>query len=243
MYIAAIAAAIARTLRGGWRESGHGLKWVWCALAVYGGLVLGAHVLHQFVVYDRLARQMLPFMCLAAAGGLAPLEERRLGSTSALRVIQVALILGFAMNVLPFITQRFPRELVADVMRTYGEAQVRLDTTVFNSVDTTVALFLPVDPEDAAAAGARKRYVLLNAKDIWTDHKLPGWKPPPRGQVLFQTRHPRQLRALQYPGLHTRSAAAAPAHRLLDATDRHAGAASVAGARTVAHATVYSPRL
>ena len=200
VYVAGIALAISHALRSGLRESLSGLKWVWCALAVYSGLVLGAHVLHQFVVYDRLARQMLPFMCLAAAAGLAPLEERRLGSTNALRVVQGVLVLLFAMNVLPFIKQRFPRELVADVMRTYGEAQVRLDTTIFNSVDATTALFLPVDPEQTAVAGARKRYVVLNARDIWMDDKLPGWKPPPRGEVLLRTPHPRQLRALQYQG-------------------------------------------
>jgi hypothetical protein len=200
VYIAAILAAARQSLHGGWRESVGRLRWVWCAAAVYGGLVLGAHVFRQFVVYDRLARQMLPFMCLAAAPGLAPLADWRVGRTSGLRIVQGVVVLLFAVNAWPLFHQRFPREIVADVMKTYGEAQVRLDTTVFRSVDVTAALFLPVRPETIEARDPGKRYVLLNAKDIWTEDKLPGWKPPPRGPVLLQTPHPRQLRALQYQG-------------------------------------------
>ena len=201
VYVLGIAAVLARALRGGGRASTGSSTWAWCAVAVYGGLVLGAHVLRQFMVYDRLARGMLPFMCLAAAGGLAPLEDWRLGRTSALRLVQGVVILLFGINAYPFIVQRFPRELVADVMRTYrGGTGSRLDTTVFHSADATVALFLPVNPERLGAPDSVRRYVLVNAKDIWTDDKLPGWKPPPHGQVLLRTPHPRQLRSLQYQG-------------------------------------------
>ena len=59
---------------------------------------------------------------------------------------------------------------------------------------------LPVELHDPGLNAQRKRYVLLNAKDLWVDGGLPGWIPPPDGKVLLTARHPRQLRSLQYHG-------------------------------------------
>lgn len=63
----------------------------------------------------------------------------------------------FSLNAWSLLTQRFPREIILEVVRAY------LDTTILGSIDATVPLFLPLDSADT---GQSKRYVLLTAKDL-----------------------------------------------------------------------------
>ncbi len=107
----------------------------------------------------------------------------------------------FVMNCLPLIEQRFPREVVGELVRTYGDGNVRLDSTILNSVDDTVPLFLPLN-RDRAGSGSNgsERYVLLNSKDIWVAAEPIRWKPPPVGRTVFAAKHPRQLLSMQYHG-------------------------------------------
>jgi hypothetical protein len=174
-----------------------GLLWLFAAVTVYAGLVLGSNGLHRFVVYDRLARQMLPFICLAAAAGLAPLFGRS-KSMPVEAIVYATVLLLFSVNIVPVLTQRFPREVVSEVIQRYGADRVGLDTTILNSLDTTIPLFLPVDVTRSTIAA--RRFILVNAKDIWTDEQPPRWKPPPRGSVVLRTPHPRQSPSMQYHG-------------------------------------------
>ena len=106
----------------------------------------------------------------------------------------------FLANCVPLLTQRFPREIAGDVIRKYGADQVRLESTMLFSVDTTVPLFLPFNADRAYSRSVPERYVLLNAKDIWMPGGRAGWRPPPAGKVLFAAKHPRQLPSMQYHG-------------------------------------------
>ncbi|HKT81408.1 MAG TPA: hypothetical protein VJP86_14380, partial [Vicinamibacterales bacterium] len=50
-------------------RSQRGLVWLAAAALIALGLGISSNVLHRFVVYDRLARQLVPFLCLASAAG------------------------------------------------------------------------------------------------------------------------------------------------------------------------------
>ena len=180
-------------------QTQNGLMWLGSAATIYLGMIVGSNVLHRFIIYDRTSRQILPFICLAAAAGLSRLGSGRwTGGRRALLLYSVTTLL-FLLNAQPLMMQRFPREIVGEVTHKYGYS-VRFDNTVLNtSSDTT--LFLPLDIDRLKSElSVPKRYVLLNAKDIWIKSGGTGWTPPPRGKVLLRARHPRQLRSMQYQG-------------------------------------------
>ena len=106
----------------------------------------------------------------------------------------------FVFNAWPLLTQRYPRDIVAKVIAQYGAENLQLDTNILNTVDATSGMFLPLDqPANFVPTLPPKRYVLLNARDIWIDGQ-PGVKDVPAGRVVATWRHPRQWRALQYHG-------------------------------------------
>lgn len=180
-------------------RSRRGLMWLGAAAIINTGLLIGSNVLHRFVVYDRLARQMLPFLCLAAAAGYASLGNGRWLSGRRAGWIYGVVATVFVINSWPLMTQRYPREIVGEVVRTYGSSNVQLDTTILHTIDATGPKFLPIESGRPESTSTPKRYVLLNASDIWIEGEL-GVKPPPRGRILLTARHPRQLRAMQYHG-------------------------------------------
>lgn len=179
------------------RRSSRGILWTSVTAGVYLGLVIGSNVFERFVVYDRLARQMWPFLCLGAAAGLSELHDGRWVSGRRACWLYGGLSVLFAWNTWPLMTQRYPREIVGEVIAKYGSANVSLDTSLLHAVDATSAMFLPL--EQAASASGPRRYVLLNARDIWIDGEL-GVTPDPKGTVVASWRHPRQLQAMQYHG-------------------------------------------
>jgi hypothetical protein len=190
LLLLVVAAGIVLSLRG----PGRGPKWAAAAAAVYTGLVLGSNVFHRFVVYDRLARPMWPFMCLAAAAGIAAAADGRWLAGRRLYGL-CAVVLGFfVVNSTPLFTQRYPRDIVHEVLVRYGAEQVGFDMTLQYAVDNSSGFLIPAEVPDTP-----KRYVLVNARDIWFEGE-PGANPLPAGRVIATWRHPRQLRLLQYHG-------------------------------------------
>jgi hypothetical protein len=185
-----VAAGLVLSLRGPAR----GRKWAAVAAALYTGLVLGSNVFHRFVVYDRLARPMWPFMCLAAAAGIAAVAEGRWLAGRRAYGLCAAVLGLFVMNSTPLFTQRYPRDIVHEVLAQYGADQVGFDMTLQHAVDNSSGFLIP-----AEVPNTPKRYVLVNARDIWFEGE-PGAKPLPDGRVVATWRHPRQLPLLQYHG-------------------------------------------
>jgi hypothetical protein len=82
---------------------------------ILGSLVLNSVVFERFVVYGRLARQLVPFVVLVTAATV-PMVESRLpaGSMHALRVATIGLLLAqAAWNFRDPLRQSFPREFLA----------------------------------------------------------------------------------------------------------------------------------
>ena len=110
-------------------------------------------------------------------------------------------MLLFLANAIPLLAQRYPREVAREVVRQYGAANVRLVATVEPSDEETVGVFLPFETETAGPGTMNtRRYVLLNAKDIWLLEDTHTVIAPPAGRVLFTVPHPRQLRSMQFHG-------------------------------------------
>jgi len=118
----------------------------------------------------------------------------------ALALVQGLVVLLFVINFIPLVTQRYPREIALDAVQKLGADNIRLETTVLHSDESTVSIFLPVAADEPKNPVAGRRYVLVNAKDIWVPGGADEVHAPPRGQVIFSTRHPRQLRSMQYHG-------------------------------------------
>ena len=86
-------------------------------LVVYASLAITSTFLHVFVVYGRLARQLVPFFCLVTAYGL---ERLRISRSVAIRALVpatiVMLLAQAAVNFQQPLQQTFP----ADLRRQYG---------------------------------------------------------------------------------------------------------------------------
>jgi hypothetical protein len=80
------------------------------------------------------------------------------------------------------------------VLGRYGADAVAFDTSLEHIADSASGLFFPAAPPVPS-----KRYVLLNARDIWFEGE-PGVRPLPEGRVIATWRHPRQLPFMQYHG-------------------------------------------
>jgi hypothetical protein len=175
-------------------RSPRGVRWAAAAIATCTGLAIWSNVLHRFVVYDRLARQMWPFLCLAAAAGIANVQDGRWLRGPRAGWLYGALTALFIVNSWPLFTQRYPRDIIHEVIARYGADAVAFDTNLQHTVDSTSGLFFPSEPR-----GGAKRYVLVNARDLWFRGE-PATRPLPPGRVIASWRHPRELRFLQYHG-------------------------------------------
>jgi hypothetical protein len=198
VYVFGVVVALVYAVRR--REDAYIGIWLSAAAAVYLGLIVSSTLLHRWVVYDRLVRQMLPFVCLAAAAGITRFQNGRLVQGRAAPLMYGVIALLFAVNIAPLITQRYPRDIARDVIRQYGAANVRLQTIVAHSDEATVPIFLPLQDNAPDSPVSSRRYVLLNAKDIWVPEGAREATAQPAGTVLFAFKHPRQLAGLQYHG-------------------------------------------
>ena len=159
------------------------LAWVASAVVIYLGLASTSALLHVFVVMGRQSRQLVPFFCLATAAAVAELLERRVRRGGMLAACVVALLLQAGWNVRQPLLQRFPRDVIAESLATYGDIDY----------DTTLVGPPPAHPRTPS------RWLLLNAQHLYQPK---GPAPAlPRGTVeLLRFPHPLQFLPYQYEG-------------------------------------------
>jgi hypothetical protein len=89
--------------------------WAGGMVFIYLCLLIPSVFLHSFVVYARLARQLLPFVILLAANGLALLEERKLVSypmrIALLTITLVQTVWNFGTSYQLYYPRQFSEEL------------------------------------------------------------------------------------------------------------------------------------
>lgn len=142
------------------------------ACGIYATIVLSSTVLHVFVAYGRLDRQMVPFLCLGTAWTLFHLPLSRTALRCVLTLLGCLVFIQAAFNFAAPMLLHFPRDIRAEVERAYGP--VCLAWTVAN---------VPTRGEKTS------RYVLYNASMIWPMMEP---TPPVAGRVLFSVPHPLQ---------------------------------------------------
>jgi len=100
---------------GRWAKLGEG-QWLIMWAGLYALMALVSTGLELFVMYDRLARQLTPLMCLAAAAGFSRFIHHRRTYNAA--VILVGL-LAFTSLIRP-LTVQYPYQVVSRVVAEYG---------------------------------------------------------------------------------------------------------------------------
>src|SRR5262249_51155234 len=128
---------------------------------------------------------MVPFLCLVTAAVHSALTPGPLDDP----LIAIALVLQFGFNIAQPLAQRFPADIVPEIVRQYG--QVRYDVTV-------------TGPQVVNESAGPDANLLLNAQHLYP---VTGVKPPPDGEVLYATRHPLQFLPYQYEGWNRRERA------------------------------------
>lgn len=90
------------------------ILWAGCIALIYACLVIPSVLLHSFVVYGRLARQIMPFLILLSASGLARLEQNFPFGQKLLRAVMLIVVIQAAWNYKASFNLWYPREFAQE---------------------------------------------------------------------------------------------------------------------------------
>jgi hypothetical protein len=155
--------------------------WLVGILFIYLCLFISSDILRYFVVYGRLARQMIPFLSLLSAQGLAQIENRLVSGRQISIAVFTIIFIQAIWNYTYSYNLSYPREFVA-------EAQARFPTFEFSS--KRLAFGAPVICQNHG-------YIMESAKYYVTP---PGSIPQVAGQLLLSASHPENFLPYQYDG-------------------------------------------
>jgi hypothetical protein len=154
--------------------------WAGGILFIYLCLVIPS-VLQYFVVYARLARQLIPFLVLLAAQGLIQMENRVASRRKVTTLILVVVFIQAAWNFADSYRLSYPREFAA-------EAQAKFPKFEFSS--KRLAFGAPVICQ-------HNGYIIESAKFyVFPPESIPQVK----GQLLLSASHPANFLPYQYEG-------------------------------------------
>ncbi|MDI1249657.1 MAG: hypothetical protein PSV13_12405 [Lacunisphaera sp.] len=172
--------ALGQTLRPG-ADAGRVRRWGLLLLAGWLLPVLASTGLHQFVVYARTVRPLVPLLCLLGGFGLHQLAADRPRWRSVLAGLVVAAAL---FNLAPHFRRVFPREFESQVLGEYGMPKrwITFTGSIYKP------RFVPVRRPDL---------VLVNTQYLYP---LRGYRGFPPGDVLRSREHPLSYRPYQYEG-------------------------------------------
>jgi len=167
-----------------WRPAyTRGLFWLGAVAGMYLLIVLFSNGFARLSPLGRQARQMVPFLCLTTACGVAYFAENWWPHRRVWLIGTLAFVLPAVLNFAQPLMLQFPNDIVHRVMVTYGH--VTQGTTVKGP------------QENHSGQDVSSRYVLLNARHLFP---VQGIKAPPDGKVLFSVPHPLQFLPYQYEG-------------------------------------------
>jgi hypothetical protein len=170
------------SLIGGSTAEGWWISWAYLwhsehavfALALYLQQILGAHVLHQWPVFGRLVRPLIPFLALAAAVGWSRLRNPAWGRL----LLPAAAALALANTALP-LRELFPSDWFPAFKAKYP-GQLRAMGSNLGPIE---------DHLEAEFKNPAARYVFLNYRLL---KPIEGLIPPPEGKILWRRLHPAQ---------------------------------------------------
>lgn len=155
--------------------------WLSAIVFIYLCLVIPSVFLKYFVVYARLARQLMPFLVLLAAQGIVLIETRVVPGRRITALIFTVVFLQAAWNFNYFHKLHYPRDFAAEMMARFPE---------FEFSSKRLAFGAPVICQNNG-------YIIENAKFYAT---LPEEIRQVKGQLLVSVPHPANSLSYQYEG-------------------------------------------
>jgi len=160
------------------RQSG---LWVVAIIFTYSCMLIPSVFLHSFVVYGRLARQMMPFLILLAAGGLVQLKQDFSLGDKLTKGILVALAIQAAWNYQGSYSLTYPRDFAEKTEATYPDFHFSEKRLIFGAPTLC--------QNNGYIAEYIKRFEVPPEPDAAID-----------GEILITAKHPDNFLPYQYEG-------------------------------------------
>ena len=155
--------------------------WAGGVLFIYGCLLTSSVFLHWFVVYARLARQMIPFLVLLSAHGLVHLEGRKVGTSPVVTGLLALLFIQAVLNFRLAYQLEYPRQFSERLQAEYRDFEFSTKRMAFG----------------APTVCRSNNYAIENAKYFLS---APQISLPIRGDILREALHPVNFLPYQYEG-------------------------------------------
>lgn len=181
LFIALIALSISGVAQAIKRRDHFPILWAGAIIFLYACLIIPSVFLHAFVVYGRLARQMIPFLILLSASGLTKLEQDTSSGQKIARVTLAVIVLQAAWNYKASFDLSYPREFA-------GQAQSLRPEFVFSEKRLTFG---------APTLCQNNGFIIENVKRFEVP---PEPNPAIQGELLLSAPHPDNFIPYQYEG-------------------------------------------
>ena len=155
--------------------------WAGAAIFIYLCLLIPSVFLHSFVVYGRLARQMIPFLILLSASGLERFKQDFPHAERLSKVLLIAVIVQAMWNYHESFRLTYPREFVQKMQTEYPG---------FVFSEKRLAFGAPTLCQNNG-------YIAEYVKHFEVP---PEPNPPVQGQILLSAPHPDNFLPYQYEG-------------------------------------------
>lgn len=153
------------------RQSLGAFLWIGSVLFIYGSFITSSVILQKFVVYGRLARQMIPFLALTSAYSLRNIQENKaFGKYFLTLVISIVAIQAY-INFRAPLSLTYPQEFIQEMKLRYPDFNPPKNLTYFYT------------PNIVDFDSYRAYYVQFL-------FPLPRNYPPVEGEVLMRAKNP-----------------------------------------------------
>ena len=159
----------------------HASVWAYGVVFIYMCLLIPSVFLHSFVVYARLARQLLPFLILLSANGLAQLEQHKVARYNIPAVVLALILIQAAWNFGSSYQLYYPRQFSE-------ELQAQFHGFEFSSKRLAYG---------APTVCQNNGYVIENTKYFLS---APKTMQAVEGEILRDVSHPVNFLPYQYEG-------------------------------------------
>lgn len=193
VWLTGMVIALAKAARMGNSAPTRITMWFGLLAGQYMLLVLTSTVLHKFVVYGRLVKPLIPFMCLMAAYGFGEIAAQ-ISQKPRWKWAAVAGLTGLAaINFVPPVMQRFPVDVLTQADARYGY-YTRINTVDAAYMRDVHWLYPRLSEPDGSYA------VVVNAAafDFVKDFHA---QPLPDGQIIMSVPHPLRYPPYLYEGI------------------------------------------
>ncbi len=157
------------------------ILWAGAIAFLYICLVIPSVFLHSFVVYGRLARQMIPFLILLSAGGIVSVERSYRSGRNAARIVLAIVVIQAVWNYKTSFELSYPREFAQQAQAQFPEFEFSEKRHTFG----------------APTLCQNNGYVIENVKHFVTP---PEPNPFVQGEILLSAPHPDNFLPYQYEG-------------------------------------------